>query len=80
MIEGINNLLESNDIQVRIGSEWYRLDSISIEEGEIENTMPIVVSNEEGQFEGAFDMADVDEFDPAFDAFRGMDRNITGIA
>ena len=80
MIQGINSLLESNDIQVRIGSEWYRLDSISIEEGEIENTMPIVVSNEEGQFEGAFDMADVDEFDPMFRVFKDMDMNNVGVA
>ena len=79
MIEGINNLLESNDIQVRIGSDWYRLDAISIKEGEFENTMPIVVSDEDGQ-DHEFDMADIDEFDPAFDAFRGMDNHITGIA
>ena len=79
MIEGINNLLESNDIQVRIGSDWFRLESIDIEEGEIENTMPIMVSDEDGE-EHEFDMADIDEFDPAFDAFRGMDNHITGIA
>ena len=79
MIEGINNLLESNDIQVRIGSDWYRLEEISIKEGKIENTMPIMVSDEDGE-EHEFDMADIDEFDPAFDAFRGMDNHITGIA
>ena len=79
MIEGINNLLESNDIQVRIGSDWYRLEEISIKEGKIENTMPITVSDESGG-EHEFDMADIDEFDPTFDAFRGMDKNIMGEA
>ena len=79
MIEGINNLLESNDIQVRIGSDWYRLEEISIKEGKFENTMPITVSDEDGG-EHEFDMADIDEFDPAFDAFNGMDKHIIGEA
>ena len=79
MIEGINNLLESNDIQVRIGSNWFRLESIDIKEGKFENTMPIMVSDEDGE-EHEFDMADIDEFDPAFNAFNGMDKHIIGEA
>ena len=79
MIEGINNLLESNDIQVRIGSDWYRLEEISIKEGKIENTMPIIVSDDDGS-EHEYDMADIDEFDPAFNAFNGMDKHIIGEA
>ena len=75
MIERMNELLEKNDLQVRIGSTWYRLDEIHLNDGK----MPIFVSDEDGKdFE--FDMADIDEFDPAFDAFRGMDRNIIGEA
>ena len=79
MIEGLNNLLEQNDIQVRIGSDWYRLEEISIKEGKLENTMPIVVTDESGG-EYEYDMADIDEFDPAFDAFGGMDKHIVGEA
>jgi hypothetical protein len=79
IIDNLNNLLEHNDIQVRIGSEWYKLESISIKEGESENTMPIMVSDLIG-VEHEFDMADIDEFDPAFDAFGGMDKHIVGEA
>ena len=75
MIENMNKLLEKNDLQVRIGSTWYRLDEVHINDGK----MPIFVSDEDGD-EHEFDMADIDEFDPAFDAFRGMDNHITGIA
>tara|TARA_B100000131_G_scaffold175180_1_gene169256 strand:+ start:137 stop:367 length:231 start_codon:yes stop_codon:yes gene_type:complete len=76
MVEGINGLLKDNDIMVRIGSDWYRLDEISISD---HGTMPIMVSDEDGQ-DHEFDMADIDEFDPAFKAFKGMDNHITGIA
>ena len=79
MIEGLNNLLEQNDIQVRIGSEWYKLESISIKEGKHENTMPIMVSDLIG-VEHEFDMADIDEFDPTFNALGGMDKHIVGEA
>ena len=41
--------------------------------------MPITVSDESGG-EHEFDMADIDEFDPTFDAFRGMDKNRMGEA
>ena len=79
MIQGINSLLESNDIQVRIGSTWYRLESISIKEGKIENTMPIMVSDEDGE-DHEFDMADIAEFDPLFEAFRELDWHNVGVA
>ena len=79
MIENMNSLLENNDIQVRIGSTWYRLESISIKEGKSENTMPIMVSDEDGE-DHEFDMADIDEFDPVFMAFKDMDTENVGIA
>ena len=75
MIERMNELLEKNDLQVRIGSTWYRLDEIHLNDGK----MPIFVSDDDGgDFE--FDMADVDEFDPIFEGFRNMDWNVVGIA
>ena len=52
---------------------------IEIKEGKIENTMPITVSDESGG-EHEFDMADIDEFDPIFGMFEGMDRHIVGEA
>tara|TARA_Y100000593_G_C4137720_1_gene250606 strand:- start:88 stop:315 length:228 start_codon:yes stop_codon:yes gene_type:complete len=75
MIEGLNNLLEHNDIMCRIGSTWYRLDEIHVNDGK----MPIFVSDEDGG-EYEFDMADIDEFDPMFETFRDMDKNIVGEA
>ena len=77
MIEGINNLLEKNDILVRCNTEWYRLESISIDD---KGEMPIIVSNEDGEEITHFDMADIEEFDPMFETFRDMDRNSIGIA
>lgn len=75
MIERMNDLLEKNDVMVRIGSDWYRLDEIHLNDG----TMPIFVSDDSGApFE--FDMADIDEFDPMFEGFRNMDTNIVGEA
>ena len=72
IIENLNKLLETNDIMCRIGSTWYRLDEIHVNDGK----MPIFVSDEDGEsFE--FDMADIDEFDPVFTL---MDRNTIGIA
>ena len=41
MIENMNKLLEKNDLQVRIGSTWYRLDEIHVNDGK----MPIFVSD-----------------------------------
>ena len=75
IIENLNKLLESNDIMCRIGSNWYRLDEIHINDGK----MPIFVSDEDGG-EHEFDMADIDEFDPVFEGFRDMDKHIVGIA
>ncbi len=77
MIEGINSLLENNDILVRCNTEWYRLESISIDD---KGRMPIIVSDEDGEEITHFDMADIEEFDPLFETFRGMDRNIVGEA
>ena len=75
IIENLNNLLESNDIMCRIGSTWYKLESINVNDGK----MPIMVSDDDGG-EHEFDMADIDEFDPIFGMFKGMDRNIVGEA
>ena len=77
MIEGINKLLELNDIMVRCYTEWYKLESISIDDN---GKMPIIVSNEDGEEVSHFDMADIEEFDPVFEGFRDMDRNNVGIA
>ena len=75
MIERMNELLEKNDLQVRIGSTWYRLDEIHLNDGK----MPIFVSDEDGEdFE--FDMADIDEFDPIFEGFKDLDWHNVGIA
>ena len=74
----INELLETNEIQVRIGTTWYRLDEIGpvTDNGTLEPVFPIMVSDEDGEsFE--FDMADIDEFDPVFTL---MDRNTIGMA
>ena len=71
----MNNLLANNDIMVRIGSTWYRLDEIHLNDGK----MPIFVSDDDGEdFE--FDMADVDEFDPIFEGFKDLDWHNVGIA
>ena len=76
MIERMNELLEKNDVMVRIGSTWYRLDEMCPLSKE---SFPIFVSDEDGS-EHEFDMADIDEFDPVFKMFRDMDHNIVGIA
>ena len=73
----MNKLLEKNDIMVRIGSTWYRLDEIHHNDGK----MPIFVSDEDGgDFE--FDMADIDEFDNELmePIFMLTNCNIVGIA
>ena len=77
MIKGINNLLEKNDILVRCNTEWYRLESISIDD---KGEMPIIVSNEDGEEITHFDMADIEEFDPLFETFRNMDHHVVGEA
>ena len=58
MVEGINNMLAEEFVTVRIGSDWFVLDSIELLDGE----MPIIVSDDEGE-EYEFDMADVEEFE-----------------
>ena len=65
MIERLNELLETNDVMCRIGTEWVRLDSIDVVDGK----MPIMVSYDDGEVD-EFDMADIDEFDPMFEGFR----------
>ena len=62
-MSNINELLQDNEVQVRIGTTWYMLDEIGpITEPD---TFPIMVSDEDGEsFE--FDMADIDEIDPVF--------------
>ena len=71
----MNKLLEKNDVMVRVGSSWYRLDEIHLNDGK----MPIFVSDDDGEdFE--FDMADVDEFDPIFEGFTDLDWHNVGIA
>ena len=72
----INQLLEKNDIMVRIGSTWYRLDEVTLDDG----MMPIFVSDDDGEtFE--FDMADVDEIDPIFEVLQDVNnQGILGVA
>ena len=76
MIERMNELLEKNDIMCRIGSTWYRLDEIHVNDGK----MPIFVSDDDGK-DHEFDMADIDEIDPIFDLLQNVNsQSITGIA
>ncbi len=58
MVEGINQMLAEEFVTVRIGSDWFVLDSVELLDGE----MPIMVSDDKGE-EYEFDMADVEEFD-----------------
>ena len=60
MIEKINQLLESNDIMCRIGSEWYKLEEIGpvYEDNELEITM----TDDDGVETGAL-LSDIEEFD-----------------
>ena len=74
-INDLNDLLELNDVMCRIGSNWYRLDEIHVNDGK----MPIFVSDDDGE-EHEFDMVDIEEFDPIFEAFREMDMTNIGIA
>ena len=73
MIEKINSILENNDVMVRCFSDWYRLESIHIDDN---GTMPIIVSDEDGE-EREFDMADIEEFEPAF---QNIDTTNMGVA
>ena len=59
MIENMNELLEKNDVMVRIGSSWYRLDEI----GPIgEDEFPIIVSDDDGQ-DWEYDLGDIEEIE-----------------
>ena len=77
MIERMNELLEKNDLQVRIGSTWYRLDEIHVNDGK----MPIFVSDDDGG-DHEFDMADIEEFDNELmePIFMLTNCNIVGLA
>ena len=76
MIENMNKLLENNDIFVRVGTRWFKLDEI----GDIQKDgLPIFVSDDDGDdFE--FDFGDIEEFDPMFEAFRELDWHNVGVA
>lgn len=75
-VEGINKVLENNDIMVRIGHTWYVLDEI----GPVGYTsFPIIVSDDDGG-EHEFDMTDVDEFDPILTEFNDVSFDVVGIA
>lgn len=76
MLNSMNELLEKNDIMVRIGSTWYRLDEIHLNGGK----MPIFVSDDDGE-DHEFDMADVDEIDPIFEVLQDVNnQSIVGVA
>ena len=76
MISEMNKLLENNDIFVRVGTRWFKLDEI----GDIQKDgLPIFVSDDDGDdFE--FDFGDIEEFDPMFEAFRELDWHNVGVA
>ena len=71
----LNEMLEEHDVMCRIGSSWYKLDSVHFDNGKI----PIMVSDEDGG-EHEYDMSDIDEFDPIFMQFKDMDTENVGIA
>ena len=75
IIEDLNKLLEHNDIMVRIGAIWYKLDEVFLVDGK----MPIFVSDDDGG-EHEYDMLDVDEFDPIVESFKELDMNNIGVA
>ena len=76
MIEKLNKLLELNDIMCRVGSTWYKLEELCPIS---EESFPVFVSDDDGT-EHEFDMADIEEFDPMFEAFRNVDMNNVGVA
>ena len=65
-VEGINKVLENNDIMVKIGPVGY-------------TSFPIIVSDDDGG-EHEFDMTDVDEFDPILTEFNDVSFDVVGIA
>ena len=77
MVEHINELLENNDVMVRINTNWFKLEEL----GQPSNkAFPILVSNEDGKEYTGYDMADIDEFDPMFDILKDVDTDNVGIA
>jgi len=77
IIKNLNNLLEHNDIMVRCYTEWYKLESVSVDDN---GKMPIIVSDEDGEEITHFDMADIEEFDPIFRSFEVINMNTIGEA
>ena len=74
----INQLLEKNDIMVRIGSTWYRLEEIGVSPS---GRVDIAVTDEDGEEFTNFDMSDVDEIDPIFDVLQDVNnQGIMGVA
>ena len=71
----LNEMLEEHDVMCRIGQTWFKLESIQFMNGK----MPIIVLDDDGG-EHQFDMADIDEFDPIFMAFKDKDTENVGIA
>ena len=69
---GLNEKLQDTDVLVKIEYNWYRLNSVSIDEG----TMPIIVSDEDDNQYTHWDMADVDEMDSPVE----MDSDVFGVA
>jgi hypothetical protein len=76
MIENMNKLLEKNDVMVRIGTTWYKLEEIN---PNFPHSVPIFVSDDDGG-EHEFDFGDIDEFDPMFEAFKELDWHNVGVA
>ena len=76
IIENLSKLLEHNEIKVKIDSKWFKLESISCVDG----VMPIVVTDDDEAEYTGYDMADIDEFDPIFKEFKGLDHHIIGEA
>ena len=75
-MDKMNELLEENNVMVRIGTSWYCLDVV----GPIENdSIPIIVADEDGG-DHEFDLADIDEFDLIPELINKMDSDIVGIA
>ena len=75
MVEQLNEIFKSNDIMVRIGAGWFKLEEI-----ESEGTNPaIFVSDEDGE-EHEFNLVDIEEFDPMVMLLQEMDKHIIGIA
>ena len=73
MFDKVNEFLQDNDIMVRCFTEWFRLESVHIDDN---GTMPIIVSDDDGG-QREFDMADIEEFEPVF---QNLDSTNIGVA